>query len=33
MRHIAVVLGSTREGRFGEKVAAWVMDRLGRREA
>jgi NAD(P)H-dependent FMN reductase len=32
MRHIAVILGSTREGRFGEKVAAWVMARLGDRD-
>lgn len=30
--HIAVILGSAREGRFGENVATWVMDRLGRRE-
>jgi NAD(P)H-dependent FMN reductase len=29
---IQVILGSTREGRFGEKPAAWVMDRLGARE-
>jgi NAD(P)H-dependent FMN reductase len=31
VRHIDVVLGSTRDGRFGEKVAAWVMDRVARR--
>ncbi len=28
---IQAILASTREGRFGEKVAAWVMDRLRRR--
>lgn len=28
---IQVILASTREGRFGEKAAAWVMDRLGER--
>jgi NAD(P)H-dependent FMN reductase len=28
---IHVIVGSTREGRFGEKAAAWVMDRLGGR--
>jgi NAD(P)H-dependent FMN reductase len=27
-----VILGSTREGRFSEKAAAWVMDRFGARE-
>lgn len=32
MRQIAVVLGSTRDGRFGERVAAWVMGRVGRRD-
>jgi NAD(P)H-dependent FMN reductase len=32
MRHIQVVLGSTRDGRFGEKVATWVMDRVARRD-
>jgi NAD(P)H-dependent FMN reductase len=26
---IQVILGSTRNGRFGEKAAAWVMDRVG----
>ena len=29
---IQIVLASTREGRFGEKAAAWVMDRLGGRD-
>jgi NAD(P)H-dependent FMN reductase len=29
---IQVVLASTREGRFGEKATAWVMDRLGGRD-
>jgi NAD(P)H-dependent FMN reductase len=29
---IQVILGSTREGRFGEKVAAWIIDRLAKRE-
>lgn len=29
---IQVILASTREGRFGEKVAAWLMDRLSARE-
>lgn len=28
---IQVILASTREGRFGEKAAAWVMDRLSQR--
>jgi NAD(P)H-dependent FMN reductase len=28
---IQVILASTREGRFGEKAAAWAMDRLSRR--
>jgi NAD(P)H-dependent FMN reductase len=32
MRHIDVILGSTRDGRFGEKVATWVMDRVARRD-
>jgi NAD(P)H-dependent FMN reductase len=27
-----VILGSTRDGRFGEKAATWVMDRLSARE-
>jgi NAD(P)H-dependent FMN reductase len=31
MRHIQVVLGSTRDGRFGGHVAAWVIDRVARR--
>ena len=25
---IQVIVGSTREGRFGERAAAWVNDRL-----
>ncbi len=29
--HIHVVLASTRPGRFGEKPAAWLMDRLSTR--
>jgi NAD(P)H-dependent FMN reductase len=29
--HIQVILASTRPGRFGEKVAAWLMDRLSPR--
>lgn len=29
---IKVILASIREGRFGEKPAAWVMDRLSTRE-
>jgi NAD(P)H-dependent FMN reductase len=29
--HIQVILASTRPGRFGEKPAAWVMDRLSTR--
>jgi NAD(P)H-dependent FMN reductase len=32
MVHIQVVLGSTREGRFGERAAAWTMARLGERD-
>ena len=28
---LQVITGTTREGRFSERVAAWVMDRLGRR--
>jgi NAD(P)H-dependent FMN reductase len=27
-----VIVGTTREGRFSEKAAAWVMDRLAERE-
>jgi NAD(P)H-dependent FMN reductase len=27
-----VILGSTREGRFGEKAAGWALDRLARRK-
>lgn len=30
--HIQVILGSTRDGRFGEKAGAWVIDRLAARE-
>jgi NAD(P)H-dependent FMN reductase len=30
--HIQVILASTRPGRFGERAAAWVMDRLSPRE-
>jgi NAD(P)H-dependent FMN reductase len=26
-----VILGSTREGRFGEKAAGWALDRLGKK--
>jgi NAD(P)H-dependent FMN reductase len=29
---IQVILGSTREGRFGERAAAWAIDRLASRE-
>jgi len=29
--HIQVILASTRQGRFGEKVAGWLMDRLSPR--
>ncbi|MGO8724517.1 MAG: NADPH-dependent FMN reductase [Acidimicrobiales bacterium] len=28
---LQVITGTTREGRFSERVAAWVMDRLGHR--
>jgi len=31
MLKIAVILGSTREGRFGSAVATWVMDHLHQR--
>lgn len=30
--HIQVIVGSTREGRFSEKAAAWVIDRLQGRD-
>ena len=30
---LEVITGTTREGRFSELVAAWVMDRLGRHDA
>jgi NAD(P)H-dependent FMN reductase len=29
---IQAILGSTRPGRFGEKAAAWIIDRLAARE-
>jgi NAD(P)H-dependent FMN reductase len=29
---IQVIVGSTREGRFSERAAAWVMDRIGDRK-
>lgn len=29
---IAVIVGSTRDGRFGPAVATWILDRLARRE-
>ncbi|HEX3738000.1 MAG TPA: NAD(P)H-dependent oxidoreductase [Solirubrobacterales bacterium] len=29
---IQLILGSTRQGRFGEKVAGWMIDRLRRRD-
>lgn len=29
--HIQVILASVRQGRFGEKPAAWLMDRLSKR--
>lgn len=32
MLNIAVILGSTREGRFGEKPARWIFDELGKRK-
>ncbi|MFC9976690.1 NADPH-dependent FMN reductase [Spirillospora sp. NPDC127200] len=32
MLKITVLLGSTREGRFGPSVASWVMDHLGQRD-
>ncbi|MEV0143523.1 MULTISPECIES: NAD(P)H-dependent oxidoreductase [unclassified Nonomuraea] len=32
MLKIAVILGSTREGRFGPAVAHWVMDHLHQRD-
>jgi NAD(P)H-dependent FMN reductase len=30
--HIEVITGTTREGRFSEKVAAWVLEVLGARD-
>jgi NAD(P)H-dependent FMN reductase len=32
MSHIAVILGSTRPGRFGERPAHWITERLGKRD-
>lgn len=29
--HIQVILGTVREGRFGEKAAAWALDRIAKR--
>jgi NAD(P)H-dependent FMN reductase len=29
---LQVITGTTREGRFSERVAVWVMDRLGQRD-
>ena len=29
---LQVITGTTREGRFSERVAPWVMDRLGQRD-
>ena len=29
---IQVIIGTTRQGRFSERVAGWVMDRLGSRD-
>jgi NAD(P)H-dependent FMN reductase len=31
--HIAVIIGSTRDGRFAPTVAKWFTDRAGKREA
>jgi len=31
MLNIAVILGSTRRGRFGEKPARWIFDELKKR--
>jgi NAD(P)H-dependent FMN reductase len=33
MLKIAVILGSTRQGRFGEKPARWILGELEKREA
>ena len=30
--HLQVILGTTRPGRFSEKVGAWLMDRMGQRD-
>ena len=32
MLDIAVILGSTRRGRFGEKPARWIFDELKKRQ-
>jgi len=32
MTVISVVVGSTREGRFSEKPAKWILQHLGKRE-
>lgn len=32
MVHIQLIIGSTREGRFADKPAAWLAERLGTRE-
>jgi hypothetical protein len=29
---IQLILGSSREGRFGEKAGGWALDRMARRE-
>jgi NAD(P)H-dependent FMN reductase len=31
MTHVAVIIGSTRQGRFGDKPARWIAERLGER--
>lgn len=31
MTHVAVIIGSTRQGRFGDKPARWIADRLAER--
>ncbi len=30
--HILVIFGSTRQGRRGERVVTWLMERLGQRD-
>lgn len=32
MPHVQIILASTREGRMGDKVAAWVMSRAKKRK-